>query len=272
MPVVFLLGLLFQASMIPDATRMASELDQKARELFRSGRDDEAVRSQKRALAIWNEISRTQKIDLAAPHFNLAQMYLFQGKLSAAEQEARAARQLASELVTSTDRSRISALIAHIHFQAGEYVEAERELLAALPDLDGVEKSTALNDLGMTRAALGDFVEARRLITASLTIREQTGAAVGQDFGRVLANLALLCFRQGDLSAAASMYARAIPMIESGGELTRLDTGMALAEYSQVLKKSGRRSEARAFEQRAKDIFRASARPSLPTIDIRSLR
>jgi tetratricopeptide (TPR) repeat protein len=271
MSILFLVGLLFQTSVSPDA-RVALKFDQEARELFRAGRYDEAAQSQKRALAIWDELSKTQTIDLAAPHFNLAQMYLLQGKLSAAEQEARSAHQLAGELTRPADRNRISALIAHIHFQAGEYGEAERELRAALPDLGGLEKATALNDLGMTRAALGDLVGARNLITASLTMREQTGAREGPDSGRVLANLALVCFRQGDLSAAASTYARAIPMIESGGELARLDTAMALAEYSQVLKKSGRRSEAKELEGRAKAIFRASSHSSVQTIDVRSLR
>jgi tetratricopeptide (TPR) repeat protein len=139
--------------------------------------------------------------------------------------------------------------------------------------LVGIERATALNDLGMTRAALGDLAEARSLLNASVAAREQAGAALGPDHGRVLANLALVCFRQRDLSASAALYIRAISLLESAsGWLDRLHTAMALVEYSQVLQKSGRKSEARTYQQRAKAIMGDAVVPSLTTVDVRSFR
>lgn len=272
MLVLPLLALFLQTLTGPDAVRFAAELDQKAGELFRSGQYDQAAQYQKRALVIWSEISRSQQVDLTAPHFNLAQMYLAQGKLSAAEQEARSARQALPEPTNPALRARVSILFAQIDFQMGEYEEAGRELQVALPDLGGVEKATALNDLGMTSAALGNLDEARRFINASLAIREQTAAHAGADYARILANLALVCYRQGDLSAADSLYAKAIPIMEGAGEPDRTPLAMALVEYSQVLKKVGRRSEAKVLEKRAKAAFAASQQKSMQTVDVRNLR
>lgn len=260
-------------SAAPDLIRRASEITQEGLKSFEAGQYQEAVRYQKRALEIWTEVSRNHTVDLAAPHFNLAQTYLAQGKLTAAERHARLARQLAPQFAMPSDRSRFSVLIAHIHFDAREYAEAERELRAAIPELAGVDKATALSDLGMTRAALGDLAGARRFLNDSLAAREQAGEASGPDHGRVLANLALVCFRQGDLSASASLYDRAIPLLESAsGPLDGLHTGIALAEYSQVLRKSGRKSEAKIRQQQANAILNGSGIPFLHTVDVRSIR
>ena len=249
--------------------RAATELDQKGAELFSLGRYEEAASYQKRALSIWDKVSTTRPVALAAPHFNLAQIYLAQGKLSAAEAEARVARQFA----TPTDRTRISTLFAQINFLARNYAEAEREVRAILPELTGVEKSTALNDLGMIRAARGDLGEGRRLIESALAMREKADAAATPDHGRMLASLALICFRQGDRSAAITFYERAIPILETTLGRDHPHVGVVLAEYSQALKKAGQKSEAKAAERRAHTILAASPNlPGLQTVDIRSLR
>jgi tetratricopeptide (TPR) repeat protein len=272
-PLITILLNCLAASAEPSDLRLATELSDDGLKLFTVGRYEEAAQLQRRVLAIWNEISRTDKVSLSAAHFNLAYTYLAQGKLSASERHARLARDLSGGSATTSMRSRTSLLIAHIHFAAREYAEAERLLRTALPDLAGIERATTLNDLGMTRAALGDLADARSLLGRSIAAREQEGAATGPDHGRVLANLALVCFRQRDLSASASLYTRAIPLLESAsGGLDRLHTAVALVEYSQVLQNSGRKSEARAYQRRAKAIMGDAVVPSVTTVDIRSFR
>ena len=249
--------------------RAATELDQKGAELFSLGRYEEAASYQKRALSIWDKVSTTRPVALAAPHFNLAQIYLALGKVSAAEMEAGLARQFA----TPTDRARISALFAQINFLTRNYAEAEREVRAILPDLTGVVKATALNDLGMIRAARGDLGAGRGLIESALAMRERAGAASTPDHGRMLASLALICFLQGDRPAAISFYSQSIPILEATLGVDHPHVGVVLAEYSQALKKAGQKSEAKAAERRAKTILAASAHlPGVQTVDIRSLR
>jgi tetratricopeptide (TPR) repeat protein len=271
MIVGLLLWLLYQDPSGPDAARpaAAAELDDKGAEMFNHGRYEEAARYQKRALHIWDEISSTRPIDLSVPHYNLAQIYLAQRRLSAAEVEARLARQFA----TSASRSRISILLAQIHFQTGNYAEAEREIRAVLPKLEGLDLATALNDLGVVRAALGNLGEARSLMESSLAMRQQAHATAGPDHGRMLGNLALVCFRQGDLSAAVSLYWQGISILETTFGMDHPDVGIALAEYSQVLRKCGRKSEAKAVERRAKAILAASPQLSgVQTVDVRNLK
>ena len=271
MIVCLLLWLLYQDSSGPDAASftVAAELDHKGAEMFYLGHYDEAAHYQRQALRIWDEVSLTRSVDLFAPHFNLAQIYLAQRKLSAAEGEARLARQF----TTPASHSRISMLFAQIHFQTGHYAEAEQEIRAVLPNLEVLDLATALNDLGMVRAALGNLGEARRLMENSLAIRKQADATVGPDHGRMLGNLALVCFRQGDLSAAVSLYGQAISVLEATLGLDHAHLAMALAEYSQVLRKSGRKSEAKTVERRAKTILAAAPQLSgVQTVDVRSLR
>ncbi|HUS05063.1 MAG TPA: tetratricopeptide repeat protein [Bryobacteraceae bacterium] len=254
---------------VPDAVQTASELDRKGAEAFALGNYDEAARHQKRALVLWNEVAAIRAVDLDGPHFNLAQTYLAQGKLSAAQGEA----ELSRSFVTPPNRDRVSLLFAQIYFQTGNYAEAEQELRAVLPNLEGTNLATVLNDLGMVRAALGNLEEARRLLEDSLSVRQQTSAAPGPDGGRTFGNLALVRFRQGDLPAAATLYSKAIPLLESrlGPEHPHL--GMVLAEYSQVLRKLGNKSEAKRIERRAKAILATSLQPSgLHSVDLHSLR
>ena len=88
----------------------------------------------------------------------------------------------------------------------------------------------------------------------------------------MLANLALVSFRQGDLTMAAALYRDAIPILEMTLGREHVYLGMTLAEYSQVLRKCDRKSEGRMSERRAKEIFAVSGLPVLHTVDVRSLR
>ena len=256
----------------PDTVDHARALAQKAAALCELGRYEEATVFQKRALEIFEDLSSTHKVDFAAAHFNLAQIYVMQGRLTAAEYHVRSARQLAEEFGTPAERGHISILVAHIHFLARNYARAESELRAALPHLAQLDKATALNNLAMTRATLGEFGEARQLLDSCLVIREQAGAAGGPEHAQVLANLGLISFRQGDLSLSASLYGRAIPMFESAPRSSQAHLATALAEYGQVLRRCGRKSEAKAAERRARAILGDSLRVSAQTIDVRGFR
>jgi hypothetical protein len=68
------------------------------------------------------------------------------------------------------------------------------------------------------------------------------------------------------------LYEKAIRLMESADESNPRYVAMALAEYSQVLKKVGRRAEAKAVERRAKAIFADSTALRAHTVDIGSLR
>src|SRR5436305_13029211 len=105
-----LIALLTQAATAADLARMAADLDQKAAEAGLFGNYAEAERQQKRALSLWEEIARTQPVDLAPPHVNLAQIYVAQHKLHDAERESR----LAIALSRHDDLPRVNGLLAKV--------------------------------------------------------------------------------------------------------------------------------------------------------------
>jgi tetratricopeptide (TPR) repeat protein len=253
-----------------DTFRVAEQLERKALELAEQGLSEQAVGYQEQALARRRELSVACPGDLALAHYNLARLYLDLGRLREAENQARAARQIGSRF-TSAELARLAVLTAQIHFRSRRYPEAEVELRAALPELAGVERSMALSDLGMTRAALGDLIEGQTFLESSLAAFEDAGAK-GPVLGRILANHGLICFHLQDLNTATASYTRAIFILESSLNPDVPVLGIVLAELSQILRKSGRKAEAKNYEKRARAILGEAADRSLYTVDIRSLR
>ena len=127
----------------------------------------------------------------------------------------------------------------------------------ALPNLAGEDRATAINDLGLVRASLRHFGEARSLLANALAIYEGPGypaaraMADSQKYG-----IDLLSSRR---SVCCNLFLRASDF-DSGSALGKNHphVGMAMAEYSRVLRKSGRKSEAKYIEHRAKAILIAS--------------
>jgi tetratricopeptide (TPR) repeat protein len=176
----------------------------------------EARRDYQQFIAVWDELSRTQKVDLVIPHLNLALIYLAQGKLSGRRTRTSLSSGIGRSVPYGRGR-RTHVLLAQIHFQAGDYTQAQLELEAALPKLNDIERSTELSDLGMILASRGDLAEARKWLEASVAVREQADASA-PGLGRILANLALVCFRQGDLARARSLHQKDIRHMETAGE------------------------------------------------------
>jgi tetratricopeptide (TPR) repeat protein len=269
-----LLLLITQLDTDEDRIRLAREIDDRALNLNSAGRNSDAASQLARSLKIWEELSARRNIDLIGPHFNLASTYLALGRIAAAEREARVARSLSNRDTPADHVRRIGSLMANIHVQKGEYAQAERELRVILHETKGLERLTALNDLGMVRASLGDLKGARQLLESAVAERMKLQPDHGLDVGQFIANLALVRLKDGDTKDAMSLYRQAIPMLEvlpPGPMRARL--GMALAEMSQALSKAGRKAEAKHFHERAKAVFGENLDPaSLRTVDIGSFR
>ena len=252
--------------------RMVKEIDQHALNLTHRGAYSEAARQFVRSLQKWQELSARRPIDLVGPHFNLASTYLALGMVSAAQKEAQLARASTNNDTPPADLRRVSSLMAQIYYQKRQHADAERELRGILPDAKGLERSTILNDLGMARASMGDLEGSRKLLEKAVAERFALEPSGSPDLGQFVANLALVRYKQGDAQIAVSLYGQAIPMLERlplGPVRIRL--GMALAEFSQALKKLDRKREAKTADERARAVFREN-NPSNHTIDVMSFR
>lgn len=258
-----------------DVVERAAALERQAAEQCRMGAYPAAERLQKKALDLWEQAAQTRTLDLAPPHVNLAEIYLLEGKVRDAETHAEAARRLQDRSSASpVDRARVAALFARIRFQQERYQEAGDaqfgvvRLLEEGPADQGA-LAVALNDLAMIRAAAGDLRVARTLLERSVQLLRQGGDTSSGAYGEVLGNLALVCVRQGDGAAAEPLYRQAIATVEAALGPDHPHLGMLLAEHGKLLKKMGRKTDARSEERRARAILETSALPGRHTIDVR---
>jgi tetratricopeptide (TPR) repeat protein len=257
-----------------DGSKRAAMLEQRAAELLRAGEYSQAEHVQRKALRQWEEVAKEREIDLVKPNVNLAQIYVAEGKLGAAERHAQLAWNLQDKTgVPPGERARLIALLARICFAQGDYRQAADlqsgvvrllETTVSMPGEDAL--AIALNDLGMIHAAKGELSSARIVLERSL---RQLGT--GAIRSEVLGNLALVCFRAGDQAAADSFYREAIGRMEEALGPDHPHIGFLLAEHARLLQKAGRAAEATSARLRAKAIL-ASYRPSGQTVDFEDLR
>ena len=273
---LLLLAVIFTtpASATPSSEDLALKLESRAAEFFEKGRYEDSAHYLRRALELRRTATEINRVPFALSNFDLAQIYIVQGKFTAAEHHSRLAHDWCAGLVSPQFRARISVQLAEIHFRVGDNRSAEMELLAALPHLSGIQEANAWNDLGMVRAKSSQWVEARQLFERALAIREQagTGTANHPDHGRVLANLAQVSTRLGEFDAAAGYYRSAIPLLEQRPGLAQYHASVAWAEYAKVLRKTGRKAEAKEAERRAKSMQQIAPPPKSHTVDVRSFR
>ncbi|MCE5309276.1 MAG: tetratricopeptide repeat protein [Acidobacteriales bacterium] len=235
---------------------------------------------QEHALSVWKQAARIRPVNLAIQHANLSLIYVAQGKLSAAEDEAGLARELSASAPQHEARPiqvRVETLLAKIEYACGRYVEAEQHQKVAVEHFSSgtasnpADAATAMNDMAMMVAAQGEFGRARPFAERALEILRQAGRATDVDYWRLAGNLALICYRLGDFPAADALYRDSIAGLDAalGNDYPHL--GVLLGEYAQLLRKTGRKAEAKDLERRAKAILTNANLPGRHTIDARVL-
>jgi len=271
-----ILAFLLSALAADPASPLAA-LEQAADERYRHGDYREAERLQMQVLDNVERRARAQPVDLARPYHRLAAIYLAQGKLTAAERYAKAAcgHQHRSG-ASSADRARVLNLFAQVRFQQRRYREAAelQEKVVRLVEQDGRSGGLArmLNDLAMIRAATGELRLARALLDRSVELHKRSAGQPDDGFGETLGNLALVCVRQGDYMKAEDHYRQAADLMEITRGREHPHLGLLLSEYSAVLRKNGRKAEARTIGRRAKAILESTRYPGRATVDVSALR
>jgi tetratricopeptide (TPR) repeat protein len=248
-------------------------LESEATGLYHAGRYAEAESRQKEALQYWLQV--VPRVNMALAHANLAGVYLAQGRLADAERELAIARRAEEEdpPLDAAGRAWIRTRAARLHLLSGRFKEAVAEQQGALATLaqteDGASQATILNDLAVMQAGATDWAAARRSFERAL---EAGGPALDVIWrGRITGNLALACLRQGDMTEAERHYLRALRLLEQSLGADHLHVGMLLAEYAQVLRKTSRKSEAKAVEQRGRAIVSDANLAHGYTVDIHTL-
>ena len=222
-------------------------------------RNREAMAVLKEALKIIGTNATAQQ-DLASEVLNsMGIVYFRQGKLGKADAMTTKAIQMYSSLV-EPDARRVSALnnnLAMIYQKQRKYVKAEENYRRSL-EIGERWLGELHPDVALTRANLGllytemrRFEPAEEQLLLSLAITEQTDPIVK---GRVVRTLQLLgsaYFRDGKITEAESVLARAVQIARHAPDLAT-EIPVVLEAYSGILKRQGKLQEARTIQAEAR--------------------
>ncbi len=160
------------------------------------------------------------------------------------------------------------------------YPEMERLFQGVVDDfdknegLDSVQVSAALNGLGVVRFNLGRFEEAAAAYRRSIDLLERTLGMGHPLLVSPLSNLGESYLKMGTLTEASAAYRRAADICDASGIGQDLPCGTNLAGYAEVLRKQGRKREAKAMEARSRRLEQDSRRRNGVgiTVDVSALR
>ncbi len=141
-------------------------------------------------------------------------------------------------------------------YRQGNYLEAEKQLVAALKEAEGLgpqdpRLATTLNYLALVYDAQGKYADAEPLYKRSLAILENALGPEHPDVAKSLNNLALLYHHQGKYAKAEPLYMRSLAISEKalGPEHPQVATG--LNNLAEIYRAEGRYADAEPLYKRS---------------------
>jgi tetratricopeptide (TPR) repeat protein len=254
----------------PDHPSVAIDLSNLATFYDDQGKYAEAEPLFQRALAIDKKALGSDHPDMAKALNNLARLYYHQRKYAEAEPLFKQALAIDEKALgpDSPDVAKALNNLGLLYNDQGKYAEAEPLLQRALASNEKAlgpehpDVATSCNNLGLLYLYQRKYAEAEILFNRALAIDEK---ALGPEHPSVagdLSNLAALCTIQTNYAEAERLYKRALAIDERalGPEHPMVAT---IAEnLALVLRKLGRESEAKVYEDQAASIrAKASQEP-----------
>jgi tetratricopeptide (TPR) repeat protein len=230
---------------------------------YRRGAYDQAEDFERRALTCQELRLPLGHPDLAASYDRLAELSRLRRKFREAENFAKKALTIWSEDPEgyAADLAEASNGLALIYFGQRRYREAVALALEAKtlwekaqgPESFGVVRS--LNTLTVLHLAAKDFTTAERYCRLALGFQN---AAARQDLltAGLLHNLANIRFQSGFATEAERLYRESLRLQEELLNPHHPALAATLEAYAKVLKRNGRRTEARRLKSRAYDLPR----------------
>ena len=156
-------------------------------------------------------------------------------------------------------------------YRQGNYLEAEKQLVAALKEAEGLgpqdpRLATTLNYLALVYDAQGKYADAEPLYKRSLAILENALGPEHPDVAKSLNNLALLYHHQGKYAKAEPLYMRSLAISERalGPEHPQVATG--LNNLAEIYRAEGRYADAEPLYQRSLAIREKALGPEHPDL------
>jgi CHAT domain-containing protein/tetratricopeptide (TPR) repeat protein len=207
---------------LAEALAEATQLNQRANELLRAGRYEEAIPFAERSIAI-REQALGENHPLVAQSLNsLAELYRAQGNYAQAEPLFQRSLVIVEQSLGANHPDVAASLnnLAALYQAQGNYAQAEplfqRSLVIVEQSLGAnhPDVATVLNNLASLYKAQGNYAQAEPLLQRSLAIREQALGENHPDVSQSLNNLAGLYQAQGNYTQAEPLYQRSLAIWE----------------------------------------------------------
>ena len=248
-----------EATGVPDSN-LAVVHDALGRASMRAGGYRNSKKHFEKALHLMGEDSEHRSVALS----NLGQACQALGELAHAEQlYAQAAK-------ASPNAPPFWHLLGAVQFLQKRYDEAEYSYHRAIAVSDA--RTTAV-----TRSDLAVLLEARGKVREAVVLLEQAigGTAAGQERARMLTNLGLWQMKLGKRDETQVSMRRALDEMELAVGPHHPDVARVLREYGQILRKTGRKAEAKEASKRAGTIvasFAGQTNANSASVDYRDLK
>lgn len=256
-------------------TSANSEAERRARTLYRlgfvcraQGRPAEAEKHYWQSLSAWEKTVGSSHPKLVEPLTGLVALYLEAGLSAKAERLQRRCEEILPLLDGRHDRLSVLHNLAVLYHLERKHAKAEPMYLQALADLrelSGPESQPVaqlLNNLAVLYAQAGRRAKAMEHFEQALAIWEHLLAPRHPYLGRALTNLAAQYCANGRLEEAGTAFRRALDIAEHADPDGPLVADV-LTGYAVLLRKNHRKQEAKAMEQRARNIRQANAHEDL---------
>lgn len=204
------------------------------------------------------------------PLNHLAILYRRTGRLQKAEQAYR--QVLAERERTSTTAD---AFVARIHANLGsvlmeqkrlpeatQFLEKALQSFQALPGM-GEDQATTLVNLSVLHWLAGDRPRATERAADAVVVLERCVPAGHPRLGASLLNLGAIELESGNVQDALLHMNKAVQILEGALPSTHTMVADALFQYSDALRKSGKKREAKSIRQKASSIS-----GELPRVDL----
>jgi esterase/lipase superfamily enzyme/Tfp pilus assembly protein PilF len=240
-------------------TNGEAALDARVEELYRMGKNSEAIPLAERALAVHENAVGPDHPDVARSLNNLAALYQNQGRYADAEplyMRALAIR----EKTLGPDHPDVAITLnnlAALYQIEGRYEEVQALYQRALairektlgPDDPTV--ATTLNNLAALYQNQGRYADAEPLYMRALAIREKTLGPDHPDVAQSLNNLAALYQNQGRYADAEPLYMRALAIYDHVLGPDHIEVSWSLTNLANLYEEQGRFTDAEPLDKRA---------------------
>jgi tetratricopeptide (TPR) repeat protein len=204
--------------------------------------------------------------ELAILLSNLGQTLLELGELSNAEKVAR------QSLDLNPGSAPTWQLLGQVRYAKGDHSGAEQAIRKALSFAapNSTRQASCLNDLALLTSATTNRREAAELLE-----RVVATMTPGQAHARIISNIGIINWLIGKKKKAEMLLRQALAEMEEATGPQHPDVARILEVYSEVLAKTGRKIEAKAAAERARDLkltFGFQTNAGSAAVDWRDLR